>query len=66
MRFANCGSAGKPKDGNPRAAFAVLDGTGSRPEPAVERVPYDVDAVAAEVREAGLPVEYADSLVLAA
>ena len=24
--FVNCGSVGKPKDGDPRAAFAVLDG----------------------------------------
>ena len=23
--FVNCGSVGKPKDGDPRAAFAVLD-----------------------------------------
>ena len=32
----------------------------------IERVPYDVDAVAAEVRAAGLPGEYADKLLLAA
>src|SRR5512133_2778516 len=25
VRFVNCGSVGKPKDGDPRAAFAVLD-----------------------------------------
>ena len=30
VRFVNCGSVGKPKDGDPRAAFAVLDGAGAR------------------------------------
>ena len=60
--FVNCGSVGKPKDGDPRAAFAVLDGT----DVTIERVSYDVEAVAAELRDAGLPVEYADKLLLAA
>jgi putative phosphoesterase len=66
VMFVNCGSVGKPKDGDPRGAFAVLDGTGARLEVTIERVVYDVEAVAVEVREAGLPVEYADKLVLAA
>ncbi len=60
--FVNCGSVGKPKDGDPRCAFAVLDGAGVT----IERVPYDVEAVAARVRAAGLPGEYADKLLLAA
>ena len=60
--FVNCGSIGKPKDGDPRGAFAVLDGTGVT----IERVPYDVEAVAAAVRDAGLPDEYAKNLLLAA
>ncbi len=63
--FVNCGSVGKPKDADPRAAFAVL-----RPEDAavavtIERVSYDAERVAREVREAGLPAEYADKLVSA-
>src|SRR5215218_6107103 len=66
VRFVNCGSVGKPKDGDPRGAFAVLDGTGGRFEVTIERVEYDVAAVAAEVRAAGLPGEYADKLVVAA
>jgi hypothetical protein len=32
----------------------------------IERVAYDADAVAAEVRETGLPGEFADKLLLAA
>jgi putative phosphoesterase len=61
VRFVNCGSVGKPKDGDPRAAFAVISG----PEVTIERVAYDARAVAAEVRQAGLPTEFADKLLIA-
>jgi putative phosphoesterase len=64
--FVNCGSVGKPKDGDPRAAFAVLTASAWGVEATIERVDYDADAVAAEIRTAGLPGEYADKLVLAA
>jgi putative phosphoesterase len=63
--FVNCGSVGKPKDGDPRGAFALLDATSGALEVSIERVPYDAEAVAAEVRRAGLPHELADKLVLA-
>jgi putative phosphoesterase len=64
--FVNCGSVGKPKDGDPRGAFALLDARAGDLQVTIERVEYDADAVAAEVRAAGLPVEYADKLLLAA
>jgi len=64
--FVNCGSVGKPKDGDPRAAFAVLDPDGDRLAARIERVAYDAGAVAREVAAAGLPTEYAEKLVLAA
>jgi putative phosphoesterase len=64
--FVNCGSVGKPKDGDPRAAFAVLRASGGSVSVSIERVAYDADAVAAELREAGLPGEFADKLVVAA
>lgn len=63
--FVNCGSVGKPKDGDPRAAFAVLDATGGRIHVTIERAEYDAPAVAREVAAAGLPAEYADALVAA-
>jgi putative phosphoesterase len=66
VRFVNCGSVGKPKDGDPRAAFAVLEDGGQELDARIERVPYDAEAVAREVAAAGLPAEYADKLVLAA
>src|SRR5919204_3313053 len=66
VRFVNCGSVGKPKDGDPRAAFALLDADGDDVRATIERVDYDAAAVAREVAEAGLPSEFADKLVLAA
>jgi putative phosphoesterase len=64
--FVNCGSVGKPKDGDPRGAFAVLEATDVGIEVTIERVAYGADAVAAQVRAAGLPVEFADKLLVAA
>jgi putative phosphoesterase len=64
--FVNCGSVGKPKDGDPRGAFAVLRETAGGVVATIERVAYDAEAVAAEVRDSGLPAEFADKLVAAA
>jgi putative phosphoesterase len=64
--FVNCGSVGKPKDGDPRGAFAVLRPAGETVEVSIERVSYDAEAVAAEVRQAGLPPEFAEKLLVAA
>jgi putative phosphoesterase len=65
--FVNCGSVGKPKDGDPRGAFGVLelDEQGAV-RARIERVAYDAEAVAREVAAAGLPAEYADKLLSAA
>jgi putative phosphoesterase len=64
--FVNCGSVGKPKDGDPRAAFALLELEGDRVVADIERVDYDAEAVGREVAAAGLPTEYAEKLVIAA
>jgi putative phosphoesterase len=64
--FVNCGSVGKPKDGDPRGAFAVLSPTAAGVDARIERVGYDAESVAAQVRESGLPTEFADKLVVAA
>jgi putative phosphoesterase len=67
VQFVNCGSVGKPKDGDPRAAFAVLaaDGDGNV-HARIERAEYDAEAVAREVAAAGLPCEYGEMLLTAA
>src|SRR5262249_7698446 len=64
--FVNCGSVGKPKDRDPRAAYALLELVDGAVVASIERVPYDADAVAREVAAAGLPAEYAGQLVAAA
>ena len=66
VRFVNCGSVGKPKDGDPRGAFAILEPAPGELRATIERVAYDAEAVAAEVRAAGLPGEFADKLLVAA
>ncbi len=65
--FVNCGSVGKPKDGDRRCAFAILElDAAGEVQVSIERVPYDAEAVAREVEAAGLPGEYAVKLVAAA
>ena len=44
--FVNCGSVGKPKDGDPRGAFAILRPGAEGVEVTIERVEYDAEAVA--------------------
>jgi putative phosphoesterase len=63
--FVNCGSVGKPKDGDPRAGFALLEAGDGDVRVSIERVPYDVDQVEDEVRSVGLPPELAEQLVRA-
>ena len=66
VRFVNCGSVGKPKDGDARAAFAVLETRGDDIAASIQRVAYDAHAVARQMRAVGLPDELADKLVAAA
>ena len=54
------GSVGQPRDGDPRAAFGLLD-TETGAYEAV-RVGYDVDGAAADIRAAGLPESLAARL----
>lgn len=61
VRFVNDGSVGKPKDGDTRAAYALID-IGDEIQVAIRRVAYDVAAAAAAVRASGLPVQFADVL----
>ena len=67
VQFVNCGSVGKPKDGDPRCAFALLevDDAGAL-RVSIERIPYDAESVAREIAAVGLPSEYAEKLVAGA
>lgn len=56
--FINTGSVGRPDDGDPRAAYAVLEIEGGRLKVCPNRVAYDVEAAAAEIRRQGLPAAF--------
>jgi len=56
----NPGSVGQPRDGDSRAAFAVLDPSTS--SIVLYRVPYDLNAAQARILEAGLPPSLAHRL----
>lgn len=53
--FINVGSAGKPKDGDPRACWALLD-TADLSAAEFHRAPYNVERVAQAIRASELPV----------
>ena len=54
-RFLNPGSVGRPGDGDPRAAWALLRIDGAEIDFDRRRVVYDHEAAAASVRDRGLP-----------
>lgn len=58
--LAVLGAVGQPRDGNPAAAYALLD-TDKR-ELTYCRAAYDVEAAADRIRKAGLPVWLAERL----
>jgi predicted phosphodiesterase len=66
MLFVNTGSVGRPKDGDPRAGYVLLDapGDGSPATWRVEhvRVPYDVERAARGIESSGLPDAFASQL----
>jgi putative phosphoesterase len=64
--FVNCGSVGKPKDGDMRAAFAVLATDDTDISVSIPRVGYPAAQVATELKTIGLPHELADKLLAAA
>jgi len=59
--LVNDGSVGKPKDGDARACYVILD-VGDEVKVEFRRVPYDVSAAAAAVRASGLPAHFAHLL----
>lgn len=61
IHVINDGSVGKPKDGDPRACYALVDTEEFHVE--FRRVTYPVETVADEVLKRGLPRVFADSLL---
>jgi len=60
--LVNCGAVGQPRDGDPRAAFGILD-TEARTL-TLERVEYDVAAAQAKIIGVGLPDVLAQRLAV--
>ncbi len=57
----NPGSVGQPRDGDARAAYAVLDT--DRGDVELRRVQYDIDRVISKVEDVNLPVEVGTRLL---
>ena len=60
--LVNPGSVGQPRDGDPRAGFAIADT--DRREVTIHRTPYDIDQARARIIEEGLPEILAQRLAL--
>mgnify|MGYP001220197372 CR=1 FL=1 len=58
----NPGSVGQPRDGDPRAAFAIFEPDARRIT--FRRVPYPIESTQERMREAGLPESLAARLAL--
>jgi putative phosphoesterase len=62
VRFINVGSAGKPKDGDPRGCWALIETGAGGVTVEFRRVDYDVERAAAAILASDLPAEFAEEL----
>ena len=62
VRFVNTGSVGRPKDGDPRAGYMVLEITETGVSAELARVEYDVEEAARAIVASELPNEFAEFL----
>lgn len=62
IHFVNTGSVGRPKDGDWRACYALLDVRAGDVTVQFRRVEYDIERAVAGVRESDLPLEFAEHL----
>lgn len=60
--FVNTGSVGRPKDGDPRAGYVVLEITAAGTAPEFIRLGYDVEKAAKAIEASTLPNEFAEYL----
>lgn len=63
IRFVNTGSVGRPKDGDWRAGYVILDCAENRIDVEFVRVEYDVNLAAQAIRASSLPSEFAEYLL---
>jgi predicted phosphodiesterase len=62
VHFVNTGSVGRPKDGDPRAGYVLLDVHEREIGVELVRVDYDVEEAARGILASALPHEFADFL----
>ena len=62
VHFINTGSVGRPKDGDWRAGYVLLDVGSSEPRVEFVRVDYDVERAAQAILESDLPNDFAEYL----
>ena len=62
VHFVNTGSVGRPKDGDPRAGYVILDVEADRVAVEIVRVAYDVERTASAILASDLPDAFADYL----
>jgi predicted phosphodiesterase len=62
VRYVNTGSVGRPKDGDWRAGYVILEMTPAGVNAEFIRVEYDVDEAVRAILESDLPREFADYL----
>lgn len=62
IHFVNTGSVGRPKDGDWRAGYVLLDVGDGDPRVEVVRVEYDIDEAMRGIRSSELPDDFADYL----
>lgn len=63
VHFVNTGSVGRPKDGDPRAGYVVVEmAPGAPPSVELVRVAYDVERAAEAVLASTLPDDFAEYL----
>ena len=65
IHFVNTGSVGRPKDGDWRAGYVLLDVTGEPPTITAEfvRLEYKIESTIGAIAEAGLPEEFGEFLI---
>jgi predicted phosphodiesterase len=62
VHFVNTGSVGRPKDGDPRAGYVLLDMGGDAPDVTFVRVEYDLERAMQGILESDLPDDFAEYL----
>jgi len=62
VHFVNAGSVGRPKDGDWRACYLLLELAGGEVRVDFRRVEYDIEEATRGIRASGLPTEFADVL----